>query len=158
MRQLGKILKYAIAFNLLAALTGMIVKQLVQSDGDETTDEFTLATVMLGSQFTSTAESLRHGSIITFMGGAEIDLTRATLNGGAAQLTVLTVMGGVELRVPPHWRIETESLVFAGDSTSDLIGQDDLPDTAPVLRISARTLMGGLSITNKPRRTTSPTP
>jgi hypothetical protein len=96
MRQLGKILKYAIAFNLVAALTGLIVKQLVQSDGDETPDEFTLATVMFGSQFTSTADSLRHGSIITYMGGAEIDLTRATLTGGA-QITLLTVMGGVEL-------------------------------------------------------------
>ena len=157
MRQLGKILKYAIAFNLLAALGGLIVKQLVQSDGDETTDEFTLATVMLGSQFTSTAESLRRGSIITFMGGAEIDLTRATIDG-SARLTLLTIMGGVELRLPPHWRIETESLVLAGDSNSDLVGQDDLPDTAPVLQINARTVMGGLSITNKPRRTTSPTP
>ncbi len=52
MRFIGRILKYAVAFNVLAIASALIVKQLVQSDGDETPNEFTLATVMFGSQFT----------------------------------------------------------------------------------------------------------
>ena len=157
MRFIGRILKYAVAFNVLAIVSALIVKQLVQSEGDETTDEFTVATVMFGSQFTSRASALLHGSLITYMGGVELDLTNATLAPGA-RLTLLTVMGGVDIRVPPHWRIEVETEVVIGDSQVTLQGQDDLVESAPVLRIDARTIMGGIGITNQPKRTTAPTP
>lgn len=157
MRFIGKILKYTVIFNVLAVASGLIVKQLVQNEGDESTDEFTLATVMLGSYFASSASALRSASVITYMGGAELDLSNAGLADGA-RLTMLTVMGGVDVRVPPHWRVEVASNIVFGDCATDLEGQDDLPGTAPTLQIDARTIMGGLSITNKPRRTTAPTP
>jgi len=146
-----------VLFNVLAMISGVIVKQLVQSEGDESSDEFTLATVMYGSQFSSKAEAFRSGSLVTYMGGVELDLSHAAL-APHARLTLLTVMGGVDVRVPPHWRIEVTSEVFAGDSQVQLEGQDDLPLDAPVLTVDARTIMGGLGITNVPKRTTSPTP
>ncbi len=157
MRFLGKILKYTLIFNILALVSGVIVKQLVQSEGDETTDEFTLATVMFGNNFVSTATALRAGSLITYMGGVELDLTDANLAPGA-RLTLLTVMGGIDVRVPPHWRVEVDTEVVMGDCQVDLIDQDELPDSAPVLIIDARTYMGGLAITNQPKRSTAPTP
>ena len=157
LRFIGKIIKLFVVFNVLAVVAGVIARQLVEPDGDETTDEFTLPTIMYGTQFASTAAALRHGSLITYMGGAEIDLTGATL-ADHATLTVLTIMGGVEIRVPPHWRVDFTSEVYAGDSQERLDGQDALPEDAPLLRVDARTVMGGLEITNRPRRTTSPTP
>ena len=157
MRFIGKIVKFFFIFNLLAVIAGLIVKQLVQPEGDETTDEFTLPTIMFGSRFVSTAKALKHGSLITFMGGTEVDLTGATL-ADHASLTLLTVMGGVEVRVPPQWRIEFASEVYAGEAQTNIDGQDELGDDAPVLHIEAKTLMGGLEVTNRPRRTTSPTP
>ncbi len=91
------------------------------------------------------------------MGGVELDLANATLAPGA-RLTLLTVMGGVEVRVPAHWRIEVETEVVIGGSRVTLEGQDDLGESAPVLRIDTRTIMGGIGITNQPKRTTAPTP
>lgn len=157
MRFIGKLIKYTLIFNVLALISGVIVKQLVQSEGDESTDEFTLATVMFGNHFVSKADALRKGSLVTFMGGVELDLTAATLAPGAT-LDLLTIMGGVDVRVPPHWRVEITDDVIAGDSQVTLDGQNDLPAEAPVLRVTARTIMGGLGITNQPKRTTSPTP
>ena len=157
MRFIGKLIKYTLIFNVMALISGVIVKQLVQSEGDESTDEFTLATVMFGNHFASKAEALRKGSLVTFMGGVELDLTAATLSPGAT-LDLLTIMGGVDVRVPPHWRVEVTDDVIAGDSQVTLDGQNDLPAEAPVLKVTARTIMGGLGITNQPKRTTSPTP
>lgn len=154
---MGKILKYLMAINVMAVLSALIVKQLVRSEGDETTDEFTLATVMFGNQFNSSSTALRSGSLITYMGGVELDLTNSTLATGA-RLTLLTVMGGVDVRVPPHWRIEADTQAMLGDSQIQLDEQDALSDSAPVLRIEARTIMGGLRITNRPRRHAAPTP
>ena len=157
MRLIARLIKYIIVFNVVAVISALIVKQFVQSEGDETTDEFTLATVMFGSQFASTAGAFRHGSVITYMGGVELDLSDATLDTGA-RLTLLTVMGGVEVRVPSHWRIDIKSDVTMGDSQVQLEGQDDLADSAPVFTIDARTVMGGFALTNTPKRTTAPTP
>ena len=157
MRFIGKIFKFFILFNVVAVIVGLIVKMVVQPEGDETTEEFTLPTVMFGNRFVSTAESFRHGSLITFLGGVEVDLTDATVTNSAS-LTLLTVMGGVQVRVPPHWRVEFTNEVYAGDARLSLDDQDDLPDDAPTIHVDAKTLMGGLEVTNRPRRTTSPAP
>ena len=157
MRFLGRIIKYAVIFNVLAALSGALVKQLIRSEGDETTDEFTLATVMFGNHFVSRATALRSASLVTYMGGVELDLTNAELAPNA-RLTLLTVMGGVDVRVPPHWRVEIATEVVMGDSQVELRDQDALPESAPTLVVDARTIMGGLGITNQPKRSTAPTP
>ncbi len=148
MRFIGKIVKFFVIFNVLAVIAGLLAKQLIEAEGDETTDEFTLPTIMFGNKFVSTAAALRHGSLITFLGGAEIDLTGAT-PADHADLTVLTVMGGVQIRVPPHWRVEMTSAVWAGEVQLHLDGQDDLPGDAPRLRIDSRLVMGGLEVTNR---------
>lgn len=157
MRLVLRIIKLFIVFNVLAVVGALIVRQLVPSEGDEESDTFTLSTVMNGSQFKSRSEALQHARVLTFMGGAEIDFTQAVLADGAT-LVLQTVMGGVEVRVPPHWRVELQSAVMAGESSTRLDGQDDLPDDAPTLTIEAQTIAGGVMITNKPRRSAAPTP
>lgn len=157
LRIVKNIVKATMALNALAILAGLVAKRLVPAEGDETTDEFVHPTVMFGSEFHSRAKRLRRGRIFTFMGGAEIDLTAASIDQGA-ELEVTTIMGGVEVRVPPTWRLEASNSVMAGDTQMAVEGQDDLGPDAPVLHLRTSTVMGGLVITNRPRRRATPSP
>lgn len=145
MRFVRKAIKFMVIFDLLALGVGLALKVLLQSEGDESSDEFKLATILFGSEFVSSAESFRHGVVTTYMGGVEVDLTGATIEHRAT-LSLLTVMGGVSVRVPDTWRVNLNSSVTAGDAQLTAEGQDDLPADAPVLNIDARTIMAGVDI------------
>jgi len=151
------VVKAIVAFNLAALAAGLAAKQLVPAEGGETSDEFVHPTIMFGTEFKSTATALRHGRVFTFMGGTQVDLTGAELASGA-ELEIITLMGGVEVRLPPGWRVEAANTVMAGDTQMALDGQDALGVDAPVLRIRSQTIMSGLVITNRPRRRTTPSP
>lgn len=60
------------------------------------------------------SKNFKGGEINCFMGGAEVDLTQADIQGSVV-LEINAVFGGAKLIVPPHWdvKIETTS-VFAG--------------------------------------------
>ncbi|MEP6844960.1 MAG: DUF5668 domain-containing protein [Panacibacter sp.] len=60
------------------------------------------------------SKNFKGGEVNGFMGGAEIDLTQADVQGPAV-LEINLVFGGVKLRIPPHWDVKTEiTSVFAG--------------------------------------------
>jgi hypothetical protein len=151
------VVKAVLAFNLVALAAGLIAKQLVPVEGDEHSAEFVHPTIMFGTEFKSETDALRHGRIFTLMGGTQVDFTGASLASGA-QLEIITIMGGVEVRVPATWRIDATNSVMAGDAQMTLDGQDELGSDAPVLRVKSQTVMSGLVITNRPRRRTSPSP
>lgn len=55
------------------------------------------------------------GAITTVLGGAHLDLRRATLEPGqTAVIDVFTALGGAEIFVPPTWRVEVEATTVAG--------------------------------------------
>lgn len=78
------------------------------------------------------------------MGGAELDFREAALPPGVTEVQVLTVMGGVEIIVPPGVNVESHGIGIMGgfDSTED---QDYDPE-APTLRVAGLALMGGVEI------------
>ncbi len=156
-RIVKNLVKALVALNIGLMLTALIAKRLVPSEGDESSDVFTHSTVMFGTEFKSRSTALRRAKIFTLFGGAVIDLTGAAL-GPNAELEITTVIGGVEVRVPPKWRVEAANSILAGGAQMVLDGQADLGPTAPVLRVRSRTIIGGVSVTNRSRRrsTTSP--
>lgn len=156
-RTVKTLIKGVLAFNVMALVAGLVAKKLIPPEGDEATPEFVHPTIMFGTEFKSEAPALRSGRIFTLMGGAQVDFSGAGLSPGA-QLEIITIMGGVEVRVPPHWRIEATNSVMAGDTQMMLDGQGELGPDAPVLRVRSQTIMSGLVITNRPRRRSTPSP
>jgi len=60
------------------------------------------------------SKNFKGGEINCFMGGAEVDLTQADIQGTVI-LEINAVFGGAKLIVPPHWNVKIESTsVFAG--------------------------------------------
>ena len=83
---------------------------------------------------------------LAVMGGTELDFREAALGPGVTDVKVFTMMGGVEIIVPPGVHVESRGIGIMGgfDHVTDYEATD--PD-APILRVSGLALMGGVEIT-----------
>ena len=120
-----------------------LVKRALPSRGDETSDEVALASILGGISFASSAEAFRGGSMLSWFGGTSIDLRDAKL-APDAHLTVGAIFGGVDLVVPPGWRVVHSARGFAGGISVNVEEPED-PD-APTLTLEVTTAFGGVSI------------
>jgi hypothetical protein len=79
------------------------------------------------------------------MGGTELDFREAVLPRGVTQVQVVTIMGGVEIIVPPGVNVESHGIGIMGgfDSEGDQVHDPD----APTVRIAGMAVMGGVEIT-----------
>jgi len=127
-------------------ITGLLVARRL-AIGDESSDEFRLASIMGGKEFHSHAAHLKSGTAITCLGGMALDLREASLDPTGASLELMTTMGGIEVRVPQHWAVEVDQETLGGALEVDVPESDELPDDAPRLHIHAVTRMGGGLVT-----------
>ena len=141
-----KFVKWAVLFDVVALVIAQIAKQLIPEVGDEDSDVFQVVTMTGGRNWVSKAGALRSGTVITGMGGMEMDLSHATLDSAGAHLKFVTVMGGAEIRVPRDWNVELKGWAFMGGHANSA-RKLDVPDDAPHLIIEAQTVMGGVAVT-----------
>lgn len=88
----------------------------------------------------------RGGDVTAIMGGAEIDLRQAKMPAGRAVVDVMVLWGGLDLFVPPGWKVTVEALpLMAGveDATRAPAGE-----TSGHLVVKGLVLMGGVDIKN----------
>jgi len=114
--------------------------------GDESSDEFELASYVGGASWASTAPSLRRGVVRVFCGGVDLDLRGATLDPAAATLELSPTFGGVNVTVPTEWRVLVDNRSSLGGVDAHVTPPDELPDSAPLLRVSVRARLGGVAI------------
>ena len=90
------------------------------------------------------------GSInaVAIMGGAEIDLREAEIEGGELTVNVFTLMGGANIYVPDTVEVEVGGFSLMGGSTE--IGRERTRPNAPLVRVRAYNLMGGVTIFRVP--------
>jgi hypothetical protein len=82
-------------------------------------------------------------TIAALIGGANLDLSGATLPPGGATITKVSLVGGVALRVPTGCRVQVSGLT--------LIGRKRLEQTrgatdGPLVRVRAFGLFGGVHV------------
>ena len=101
--------------------------------------------VMGGASRTGRWSPARKNFAFAVMGGTELDFREATLPPGVTEVQVFTVMGGVDILVPPGVNVESHGIGIMGgfDHVGGAEGYD--PD-APTLRIAGLALMGGVDI------------
>jgi hypothetical protein len=91
------------------------------------------------------------GSInsVAIMGGNEIDLREAEIEGGELTLNLFALMGGTEVYVPDSVEVDVGGFSLMGGHEE--VGSERLPRPgAPVIRIRVYNLMGGASIYRLP--------
>jgi len=87
----------------------------------------------------------RHLKVINIMGGSSLDLNDAELTAEDTTITLFSLMGGGEIRVPDGLNVEVSDFAFMGGNDSKL--GDDLPDPGgPILRIRMISIMGGSDV------------
>jgi hypothetical protein len=132
----------------LGAVAGMMaaaafVRRAVPSQGDEESDELHLVAVFDGVTLASRARAFTGGSMLAWYGGIEVDLRDADL-APDARLSLHTLFGGIAIKTPPGWRVESELKAVAGGVDTRTPSQDD-PD-APVLTLTGTALFGGIAV------------
>jgi hypothetical protein len=132
----------------LGAWAGMIgaaavVRRAVPSRGDEESDELGLVAIFDGIDLTSRARAFTGGSMLAWFGGIQLDLREVEL-APRARLSAYAVFGGIDVKTPPRWRVESELKAFAGGVDARTPGRDDL--AAPVLTVTGTALFGGIAV------------
>jgi len=123
------------------------VRRAVPSRGDEESDELNLVAVFNGITLESRARAFTGGSMLAWFGGISVDLREVEL-ASDARLSLHTLFGGIDIKTPPDWRLESEMKAFAGgvDARTSSPGAD-----APVLSLTGTALFGGIAVGAKTR-------
>jgi predicted membrane protein len=143
-----RVILFMIGAQVVATIVGQVIARRL-TRGDEDTDEFQIAAFCGGKKFHSFAKKLRKGTVITSMGGIDLDLRDATLDPEGAELELKATMGGVQVTVPEDWAVDVDAENHAGGFDIRVTPEDQLPADAPRLHIHAVTRMGGGVVTAK---------
>ena len=115
----------------------------VMRDDDSVIHAFAL---MSGVKRQSTSLDFRGGDANAMMGGVELDLRNATIaDGQQAIVDVFAMWGGVEVRVPEHWRVISRVSPLMGgfvDNTSSTAAK-----TATIV-FRGTAIMGAVEVKN----------
>jgi len=109
-------------------------------------DYISATTVLGGIHKNILSKNFKGGDIMIFMGGAELNLSQADIQGTAA-LDITQIMGGTKIVVPPNWTIRSELTSVFG-SIEDKRQNIGTPDPYKVLLIDGSSVFGGIEIRN----------
>ena len=92
------------------------------------------------------SKNFKGGDITIFMGGAELNLSQADIQGTAA-LDITQIMGGTKIIVPSHWEIRSQLTSVFGNIEDK---RQNIGNTDPnkVLIIDGSSVFGGIEIRN----------
>jgi len=86
---------------------------------------------------------------VAFMGGCNLDLRGAAISAPVITINAISVMGGVDVIVPPGVEVELEGVAVMGSKTLKLSGPPPGPG-APVVRVNAFAFMGSVTVRDRP--------
>jgi uncharacterized protein DUF1707 len=87
----------------------------------------------------------RNVKVINVMGGSDLDLNDAELADDYVQMTVISLMGGADIRVPEGLNVEFSEFAFMGGNDAHLGAE--MPDPGgPTLRLRVISIMGGSDV------------
>jgi Cell wall-active antibiotics response 4TMS YvqF/Domain of unknown function (DUF5668) len=117
--------------------------------GRESTDpEFDYMAIFGAIKQRVTVKNFRGGRLTALLGGFEVDLTRADIEGQTAVIDASALMGGGEIRVPYSWVIEIQGLALLGGYTDET--HQEISDSATAKRLIVKGIaaLGGVVIKN----------
>jgi DUF1707 SHOCT-like domain/Cell wall-active antibiotics response LiaF, C-terminal len=86
-----------------------------------------------------------HLRVINVMGGSDLDLHEAELADDPVVITVFSLMGGTEIRVPEGLNVEVSQFALLGGNSVEL-GPSHPDPGGPVVRIRMLSIMGGSDV------------
>ena len=93
------------------------------------------------------SKNFKGGEIVCFMGGAEINLMQADIQGTVI-LEVNNVFGGTKLIIPANWHVQIEISATFGGVEDKRNFQSNPPDQDKKIILKGSCLFGGIEIAN----------
>ncbi len=107
-----------------------------------------MVAIMSGSHRHGRFRAVGRINAVAVMGGDEIDLREAEIEGGELTLNVFTLMGGANIYIPDSIELDVGGFSLMGGNTE--VGVERLRPGAPRVMIRAYNLMGGATIFRVP--------
>lgn len=112
-------------------------------------EDFLRQLVVLGGlQTRNESQRFSGGELTVLMGGLELDLRDARIQGDRAAIEVTTLMGGAEIRVPKEWRVTSTGTPLLGGWENKTEHRPAKGETSPTLELTGVSLFGGVEIGN----------
>jgi hypothetical protein len=146
-RLLRTLLVFKLGFWAGTFASASLLKRAFPSRGDADSDEVRLIAILNGIELKSSAQAFRGGSLSMWLGGIAVDLREARL-APDAHLEVGSLLGGIAIRVPTGWRVESDVRSLAGGVAIG-VPEPESPD-APTLRLTGFSAFGGVAVGAKP--------
>lgn len=90
-----------------------------------------------------------HLQVTTVLGGISLDFREAVLPAGVTRVHVTTVLGGVEIIVPPHVAVQCDGSAVLGGFEEVHRAPVTLDPGTPTLMITGLAVLGGVEITTR---------
>ena len=119
----------------------------IVSDASSASEEDWLeATAVFGGVKRSiVTKHFKGGEVTAIMGGAEINLAYADIQG-ITRIEIINIMGGTKLIVPAHWDVQSRMVAILGGVDDKRNIRPELIDPNRRLILEGPSLMGGLEI------------
>jgi hypothetical protein len=107
-----------------------------------------MVAIMAGSHRRGRFRAVGSINAVAIMGGDEIDLRDAEIEGGELTVNVFTLMGGANIYIPDSIEVEVGGFSLMGGNTET--GRQRTRPGAPLVRVQAYNIMGGVMIFRVP--------
>jgi len=98
-----------------------------------------------GGEYRIRAKNFRGGDLVAFMGGFDVDLREADIEGDQALITITAFMGGGVLRVPENWAVSMQVGAFMGGHS---LKTRETSAANKTLVVKGLAVMGGVEVRN----------
>ena len=103
---------------------------------------------MRGNERKSDSPAFTGGDLFAFMGGVTLDLRNAKTTPEGAVVDAFTMWGGIEIRVPPDWRVVSEVVPLLGGFEDNTKPSADPGANPNRLIVRGVAIMGGIEVKN----------
>ena len=111
-------------------------------------EDFTESTSIFGGiKKNILTKKFQGGDIVNIMGGTELNLMQADINGRVV-LEIVQLFGGTKLIVPAHWEIKPEMVALFGGIEDKRQVQNVTHSPDKILVLKGTTMFGGIEIRN----------
>jgi predicted membrane protein len=139
---------------IIAIGVSMLVPKTIKKENHEFSkskiDEDVVDNLALfsGVKTRNISKNFRGGSLVALFGGIDLDLRDAYILNEGARLDVTAAFGGVNIIVPPEWKVVVKGIPVFGGWSNKTRGKNYVNPEAPVLTLQCFVAFGGVDIKN----------
>lgn len=123
-----------------------LAKPGITAGADAPSDTVVNATAILGGfERRITTQDFRGGEVTAILGGCDLDMRGASINGEAV-LNVFALFGGISIKCPPDWTVVVHGTPILGGFEEKVAAPP--PGVSKRLVVTGYAIMGGVEVRN----------